>query len=199
MNFEKVEFESSFGVFSQLPESTVPEIAFSGRSNVGKSSLLNKLVNRKSLARVSASPGKTATINFFKLDEIRLADLPGYGYAKVARAEKERWAELMEGYFSSDRNIKLVVQLVDMRRTPTADDFQMMEFMVSRGYEFVIVMTKSDKLNKSERQERLSKIQEELRPICKKEIKTVVFSALSGEGTEELRSVIEEAVSGKDA
>lgn len=198
MNFEKVEFESSFGVFAQLPESTMPEIAFSGRSNVGKSSLLNKLVNRKSLARVSASPGKTATINFFRLENMRLADLPGYGYAKVARAEKERWAELMEGYFSSERNIKLVVQLVDMRRTPTADDFQMMEFMLSKGYEFIIVMTKSDKLNKSERQERISKIREELRTVCDKEIKTVVFSALSGEGIEELRSIIENAVSEKE-
>ena len=148
MNYNNIVFESSFGVSNQLPPSNLPEICFSGRSNVGKSSLINKLVGRKALARVSTKPGKTVTINFFKAGDTRLADLPGYGYAKVSFSEKERWGELMEHYFASSRNIKLVVQLVDMRHPPTKDDLMMMEFLQSTGYEFIVVMTKADKLKK---------------------------------------------------
>lgn len=122
MNFQKVEFELAAGRKDQLPRGELPEIVFSGKSNVGKSSLINKLVNRKALARVSATPGKTATINFYKLPECRLVDLPGYGYARVSKSERDRWASLVEGYFAQDRNIALVIQLVDMRHKPTADD-----------------------------------------------------------------------------
>ena len=129
MNLQTAAFEAAYGTFSQLPPSNLPEIAFSGRSNVGKSSLLNRLFNRKSLARVSSVPGKTVTINFYSVGDVRFVDLPGYGYAKVPKAEKLRWAEMMEGYFNSDRDIKLVVQLVDMRHPPTKDDLQMLAFL----------------------------------------------------------------------
>lgn len=113
MNYHNVVFETSFGKASQLTKSDLVEIAFAGRSNVGKSSLINKIFNRKALARVSAVPGKTATINFFKLENVRFADLPGYGYAKVSHGEKQRWSDLIETYFNSDRRIGLVFQLVD--------------------------------------------------------------------------------------
>ena len=123
MNYNKVEFEAAFGTLKQIPQSDLPEIVFAGRSNVGKSSMLNRIFNRKNLARVSSMPGKTITINFFKVEnDVRIVDLPGYGYAKVAKGEKRRWAEMMEGYFQSPRNIKPVVQLVDMRHKPSEDD-----------------------------------------------------------------------------
>ena len=119
MNYNNAQFETAYGVSSQLPESVDCEIAFAGRSNVGKSSLINKLLNRKKLARISSVPGKTITINFYKVDKIKFVDLPGYGYAKVSFKEKERWSELMESYFNSSRKISLVVQLVDMRHPVT--------------------------------------------------------------------------------
>ena len=119
MNFHIVEFEASYGKSKQIPDSDMPEIVFSGKSNVGKSSLINKILYRKSIARVSATPGKTTTINFFKLNEVRFADLPGYGYAKVSKSEKDRWAELVEGYFAQQRNIALIIQICDIRHSPT--------------------------------------------------------------------------------
>lgn len=190
MNFNATEFEAAFGTFDQLPQSTVPEIAFSGRSNVGKSSLMNKLVNRKNLARVSSVPGKTITINFFKCQGIRLVDLPGYGYAKVSFSEKKRWAEMMEGYFSSDRNIKLVVQLADMRHPLTEDDRSMIEYLEFNGIPYIIALTKSDKLKKTERQKRVMELAQELL-----DFKKAVFipcSAQNGEGIEELKKIIED-------
>lgn len=138
MNYEKAYFEFAAGKLNQLPESTITEIVFSGRSNVGKSSLINKLLNRKSLARVSATPGKTGTINFYNLTDCRLVDLPGYGYAKVSQSEKLRWAELVEGYLSSDRNIKLIVQIIDMRHMPTADDRNMIDYLANSGRDFIV-------------------------------------------------------------
>ena len=115
MNFNDVSFEYAAGTVRQLPKSDMPEVVFSGHSNVGKSSLINKLVQRKALARVSAQPGKTATVNFYRLQEFRMVDLPGYGYAKVSKAEKQRWASLVEGYFSNERNISLIIQIIDIR------------------------------------------------------------------------------------
>ena len=132
MNFQSVEFEAAAGRADQLKKSDLPEIVFSGKSNVGKSSLINKIFNRKSLARVSAVPGKTATINFFRLPECRFVDLPGYGYAKVSQSEKQRWAKLMQGYFDAERNVALVIQILDMRHEPTADDFDMINFLIER-------------------------------------------------------------------
>ena len=191
MNFNSFDFEASYGTSAQLPASDLPEIAFAGRSNVGKSSLLNKVLNRKSLARVSSVPGKTVTINFFKGDGIRLVDLPGYGYAKVSRSEKDRWAELMEGYFKSQRNIKLVVQLVDMRHKPTKDDLTMINFLVETGCPFIIAMTKSDKLNKGEYKAQLEALSREFENLG--DIKLIPFSALNGEGTDEIRKIIEQS------
>ena len=162
MRWENAVFESAAGLSSQLPSSSVPEIVFSGRSNVGKSSLINRLAGRKSLARTSATPGKTATINFYRLDGARLVDLPGYGYARVSDSERRRWSELIEGYFNDDRDVRLVVQLLDIRHTPSKDDFQMLEYMVEREIPFIAVLTKADKLNKTERAQRLAAFEQEL-------------------------------------
>lgn len=189
MKYEKAEFKSAYGTFEQLPVSDLPEIAFAGRSNVGKSSLLNKLFMRKNLARVSSVPGKTITINFYGVDGVNFVDLPGYGYAKVSRSEKQRWAKMMEGYFNSDRNIKLVVQLVDMRHPPTADDIMMMEFLESTGIDFIVVMTKSDKLNKGDYKKRLEKSKEEMNFI---DIEYIIpFSAQTSENIEKIKAIIE--------
>lgn len=192
MRFDKVKYEASYGTAQQLPKSDHIEIAFAGRSNVGKSSMLNKILNRKNLARVSSVPGKTVTVNFFDCDGIKLVDLPGYGYAKVNFNEKKRWADLMEGYFTSERNIRLVVQLTDMRHPVTKDDLDMMRFMQSAGYDFIVVMTKSDKLNKTERNKRLEDIHSELAEFG--DVKIIPFSASNGEGAEEIRKAIEDAV-----
>ena len=190
MKYESFALETSFGRPEQLTASDMPEIAFAGRSNVGKSSLLNKLLSRKNLARVSSVPGKTATINFFRGDGVRFVDLPGYGYAKVSRDEKKRWSDLMERYFRMDRDIRLVVQLVDMRHPVTQDDRQMMEFLTFREIPFVVVMTKCDKLNKTERQKRLAAFAEEI--PCFEAIHAVPFSSMTGEGQDVLRGILEE-------
>ncbi len=187
MNFNKVEFEMAFGTLSQIPDSTIPEIAFAGRSNVGKSSTLNKLFNRKNLARVSSVPGKTITINFFKSEDVRIVDLPGYGYAKVAKGEKRRWAEMMEGYFQTPRNLKLVVQLVDMRHKPSEDDYIMMRFLKECEIPFIVVATKSDKLNKTQYKERVLGLQEELKEFGD-ELKIIPFSSEKGDGLETLKN-----------
>ena len=186
MNFNNIKFETSYGISAQLPETAQVEIAFAGRSNVGKSSLINKLFNRKNLARVSSVPGKTVTINFFDCDGIKIVDLPGYGYAKVSHSEKKRWAELMESYFQSERNIKLVFQLVDMRRPPTEQDFDMMRFLQFNKIPFVVVMTKCDKLNKTEEAKRLEEIKHELAEFGN--IKAIPFSATKGTGVEEIKA-----------
>lgn len=192
MKFDNVSFESAAGFSNQLPVSTLPEIVFSGRSNVGKSSLINKLVNRKALARVSSAPGKTGTINFYRLNEARLVDLPGYGYAKVSYSEKKRWAELVEGYFQQERELRLVIQLVDMRHPPTKDDLHMISYLVDAQIPFVIALTKSDKLNKSERSARLASLQEELGEY--EGVTLIPFSAVNGEGVEEIQEIIGQAV-----
>lgn len=191
MRFDRVKYEASYGTSQQLPESEHIEIAFAGRSNVGKSSMLNKILNRKNLARVSSVPGKTVTVNFFDCDGIKLVDLPGYGYAKVNFNEKKRWADLMEGYFTSDRNIRLVVQLTDMRHPVTKDDLDMMRFMQSAGYNFIVVMTKSDKLNKTERTKRMEAIRTELAEFG--DVQIIPFSASNGEGADAIRKAIEAA------
>lgn len=191
MNFQQVEFELAAGVPGQLPKSTYPEIVFSGRSNVGKSSLINKLVNRKALARTSATPGKTATINFYKLTECRFVDLPGYGYAKVSRAEKERWGNLVDGYFAQKRNIALVLQLVDMRHKPTADDVQMLDFLSASCLPFAVVCTKCDKLNKTETRTQMDLFRQLFNSYG---VKFYPFSAIKGDGVEEIKAKIAASV-----
>lgn len=192
MRFDKTEFAASYGTSNQLPPSDKAEIVFSGRSNVGKSSLINKLFNRKNLARVSSVPGKTITVNFFKGDGVYFVDLPGYGYAKREANEKKRWAELMEGYFHSQRNIALVVQLIDMRHAPSADDMTMLNFLRETKIPFVIALTKCDKLNKSETENRRRAFENELKDYA--DITTVEFSAVKGTGVENLKTAIENAV-----
>ena len=193
MNFNNAIFEKAFGTFEQLDKSDLPEICFSGRSNVGKSSLINKILNRKSIARVSSKPGKTVTINFYKVDNVRLVDLPGYGYAKVPFSEKSRWSDLMEGYFGSGRNIKHVFQLIDMRHPATEFDISMLEFLSHYEIPYTVVLTKADKLNKTETEERLKLIREELGTLGEK-IEIIPFSAQKNYGVEKLREVIENII-----
>lgn len=192
MRFDKVEFTAAYGTSKQLPPSKEAEIVFSGRSNVGKSSLINKLFNRKNLARVSSVPGKTITVNFFKGDGVYFVDLPGYGYAKRDQGERKRWAELMEGYFHSDRNIALVIQLVDMRHSPTADDMMMLNFLRECKIPFVIALTKCDKLNKTETEKRREALEEELKDYA--DITRIEFSAVKGTGVEQVKAAVEAAI-----
>lgn len=149
MNYNKADFIASYGISSQLPESDRPELSFSGRSNVGKSSLINKLCNRKNLARVSSTPGKTATINFYEVDNCYFVDLPGYGYAKVSNADRERWDDLINSYFEAPRHHTLLVQLIDSRHAPSADDLQMLKYLHYHQIPFVVALTKADKLKRA--------------------------------------------------
>ena len=199
MNFNNAVFEMSAGLARQLPESTFPEVVFSGRSNVGKSSLLNKILNRKALARVSATPGKTITINFYKIDDGRLVDLPGYGYAKRSKAETARFSELCEGYFSEERNVALVVQLIDMRHPASQDDMNMIRFLCDYGFPFVLVLTKSDKLNKTETAARLADFEKQFSEY--ENLTMIPFSSKNGQGADEIKRVISECVAdcGADA
>lgn len=190
MNFNLAAFEASYGLFSQIPPCSSIEIAFAGRSNVGKSTLINKIMNRKSLARISAVPGKTATINFYKVDSIRIVDLPGYGYAKVAKSEKHRWADLIEGYLDSERNLRLIFLLIDMRHAPSKDDLQMIHYLIERELPFVIILTKADKLKPTERKRRMAAFAEEI-PYFN-DIHIVPFSSMTREGVEEIRAMITE-------
>lgn len=192
MRFDQVTYEASYGTFKQLPKSTLPEVCFSGRSNVGKSSLINKILNRKQLARVSAQPGKTITINFYKGDGIKLVDLPGYGYAKASNAEKDRWGQMINGYFTSDRNIPLVVQLIDMRHKPSKDDLQMLQFLMETNTTFIVALTKSDKLNKTQYREALADRSSEIAQYGA--IAIIPFSAKTGEGAETIRQFIADSV-----
>lgn len=190
MNYNRASFVTSYGLLSQIPPSEKMEIAFAGRSNVGKSSLLNKLFNRKNLARVSSVPGKTATINFYSVDHVYFVDLPGYGYAKVAKTEKQRWSELMEGYFHSDRDLGLVVQLIDMRHSPTALDLQMIDFLIQSELPFLVVLTKMDKLTGTQRRQRLEALQGEI-PYAD-QITMIPCSSTTGEGIEQLKEILDD-------
>lgn len=190
MNYNKAEFCASYGKFSQIPPPERIEIAFAGRSNVGKSTLINKLFNRKSLARVSSVPGKTATINFYGMENIYFVDLPGYGYAKVSKSEKERWSGLIEGYLNSDRDLRLVFLLVDMRHAPSADDLDMINYLIDTELPFVIVLTKADKLKKTEREKRMAAFRTEI--PCFDDIHVIPFSSQNFEGVEELRQIIDD-------
>lgn len=196
MNYNIAEFERAYGISSQLPPSDAPEIVFTGRSNVGKSSLLNKLFNRNKLARVSSVPGKTITINFYDVDGIKFVDLPGYGYAKLSKQELSRFGELMEGYFQSDRNIALVVQLIDMRHPLTKDDEGMITFLKEMDIPFIIAMTKCDKLKKKAYEERLRLSKQEL--AFAGGVPVVPFSAVTGQGINGIKNYIEQSVMNKE-
>ena len=191
MKFESAYFELAAGTSQQLPASDMPEIVFAGHSNVGKSSLINKILNRKSLARVSSQPGKTATINFYNLDGARLVDLPGYGFARVGASEKKRWAELIEGYFNQERDLRLVVMLIDCRHPASKDDLMMLNYLIDGQFPMKIVLTKVDKLKPTERKKRFDSIPDELDVDIEY---MLPFSAVTGEGAQELKDIIIECV-----
>lgn len=188
LNIQNVKLRISAGQPKQFPRDAVPQVTFSGRSNVGKSSLINTLLGRKSLARVSSAPGKTITVNFYDVDgKLFLVDLPGYGYAKRTFADKQQWSALTDGYFTSNPNIDLlalVIQLIDIRVGITADDEMMIDFLSQSGLPFIIVATKADKPNKTERKKSLDEIASHR---CVPEGTLIIpFSSLSGEGKQEL-------------
>lgn len=190
MKWDQAAFSAAYGLAAQLPQGQCPEIAFAGRSNVGKSTLLNKLFGRRALARVSSVPGKTATVNFYRCGTVDFVDLPGYGYAKTAKSERRRWQELINGYLQQDRDLRAVLLLIDMRHPPTADDIQMTDFLIDTETPFAIVLTKADKLNKSERAARMAALPDELPQFD--DLTVIPFSSVTGEGVEPLRALIEE-------
>ena len=194
MNLNNVTYEMSAGTFQQLPPCTLPEIVFSGRSNVGKSSLINKILNRKNLARVSSQPGKTITINFYKADTARLVALPGYGSAKHSFAERNRWGKMIEKYLASGRDIRLLIQLIDMRHEPTKDDIQMLDYLYQTDMPYMVVLTKADKLNKKEYAQALAMHEEIISRY--NPISIVPFSAVTGAGTEEITCLMISSVDG---
>lgn len=192
INLNKVTLRVSAGTPKQFPADPIPQIAFSGRSNVGKSSLINLLLGRKSLARVSSAPGKTITVNFYDLDsKLFFVDLPGYGFAKRTKEDQARWSGLTDGYFTANRNIdrlKLTVQLVDSRIGPTKDDEMMLDFLARTGIPFLVVATKCDKLNKTERAAAEALLKNH--PLIPGDAPVLFLSAQSGEGKEELKRQI---------
>lgn len=188
LNFNNVIFETSFGAKSKFLKSIGPEFVFVGRSNVGKSSLINKIFNRKHLARVSTTPGKTATINFYRVDNVRFVDLPGYGYAKVSKEKKNSWQELINRYLKDDRDIGLFFQLVDIRHKPTEADVNMINYFIDSQVPFVVILTKADKLSKLQLQKRLKELKIEV--PCGEQVKMIPFSSVTGVGVPEVRSII---------
>ena len=197
MNYNKAAFLASYGISSQLPGSDRPEISFSGRSNVGKSSLINKLCNRKNLARVSSTPGKTATINFYQVDSCYFVDLPGYGYAKVSNADRQRWDELINSYFGAPRSHTLLVQLLDCRHDIGTDDAQMLRYLHYRGIPFVVALTKADKLKKSQLEDTRQAFEEVCRPFGCRAV--VLTSAENGYGIPALQAILDAAVAGQES
>lgn len=190
IHYEQVRYLASYGTVEQLPQSKAPEVSFVGRSNVGKSSLINKLFNRKSLAKVSGKPGKTANINFFEADGIHFVDLPGYGFAQRSQAEKQRWADLIDAYFTSERSHNLVIALVDIRLDAQALDLQMIDYLKGADLPFIIALTKADKLSRQKQQAQLRKL---AAALGVDEMACVVTSAQTGLGIDTLKRFIEQA------
>ena len=200
MIIKSSELETVIGVTTKkMPETLQPEIAFAGRSNVGKSSLINALMNRKRLARVSETPGKTQTINFYHINnEFYFVDLPGYGYAKVSRDFKASWGKMIEGYLKTSKDLKAVFLLLDIRREPNSDDLLMFDWTVNAGFAPVIIATKSDKVKKQEKLRRLKGLRETLGKRLKTdgEIKIIPFSALDKSGREEIYEYLDAIIAG---
>ncbi|MCI9450049.1 MAG: YihA family ribosome biogenesis GTP-binding protein [Clostridiales bacterium] len=188
LNLNKTELKISAGLPSQFPAEKMPQVAFAGRSNVGKSSLINSLLSRKSFARVSSSPGKTITVNFYSVDSaLYLVDLPGYGYAKRSPEEKRRWSALTDGYFTNNPNIdllKLTVCLIDSRIGPTKDDLAMLEFLIASELPHIIVATKFDKLNAAGRRKISEMLEKE--ELCSAADAVIMYSSVNGSGKEDL-------------
>lgn len=193
MVIKSVNLETVCGITSALPRNTKPEIAFAGKSNVGKSSLINALMNRKSLARTSAQPGKTQTINFYNInDAMYLVDLPGYGYAKVSQEEKEKWGKMIENYLHKSRQLKAVFLLIDIRHEPSANDKIMYDWITYQGYEPVIIATKADKISRSQVAKQLQVIQNKLK--LSPGTKIYPFSAQTKQGREDIWEAMENLV-----
>ncbi len=193
MKIKSVNLELVCGPTSRLPHHTLPEIAFAGKSNVGKSSLINTLINRKSYAKTSSTPGKTQTLNFYNVNgAFYLVDLPGYGFAHAPEAEKARWGKLIDRYLDTSGQLRAVFLLIDLRHDPTANDRQMYEWILSRGYEPVIIATKADKLKRSQIQKQVKAVREGLG--MPEEGTIIPFSAVTGQGREEIWNLIESFV-----
>ena len=193
MVIKNVELEIVCGVTSKIPDTDLPEVAFAGKSNVGKSSLINGLMNRKSLARTSSQPGKTQTINFYNINKFMyLVDLPGYGYAKVSENEKKKWGKMIENYLHTSKQLKAVFLLIDIRHEPSANDKMMYEWIVYQVYDPIIVATKLDKIKRSQIQKSVKMVKEGLN--VKPGTKIIPYSALTKQGRDEIWELMDELV-----
>lgn len=191
MNVTKAELETVCGITSVLPKNIQPEFAFSGKSNVGKSSLINALIKRKSLARTSSQPGKTQTINFYHLnDSIYFVDLPGYGYARVSQEIKAKWGKMIEKYLRTSSQLKMVFLLIDIRHEPSANDKNMYEWIVYNGFKPVIIATKLDKINRSQKDKQVKLIRQGLG--CGSDTTIIPFSSVTKQGFDEIWNLIDE-------
>ena len=191
MVIKKVNLDIVVGVTSTLPETSFPEVAFAGKSNVGKSSLINALMNRKSYARTSSQPGKTQTINFYNINqELYLVDLPGYGYAKVSEQEKKKWGQMIERYLHQSKQLRAVFLLIDIRHAPSANDKMMYDWILSQGYHPIIIATKLDKLKRSQVQKQIKVVRQGL-GLSKDSI-LIPFSAVTKQGRDEIWDLAEE-------
>lgn len=193
MIIKKVDLETVCGITSTLPKNTKPEIAFAGKSNVGKSSLINALMNRKSFARISATPGKTQTINFYNInDELYLVDLPGYGYAKVSQSEKEKWGKMIERYLHTSQQLKAVFLLIDIRHEPSANDKMMYDWIVSQGCHPIIIATKLDKLKRSQVDKHVKMVRKGLGLPAGTRL--IPFSSVTKQGRDDIWNLVENEV-----
>ena len=197
MIIKNVNLETVCGITSNMPDNSLPEIAFAGKSNVGKSSLINGIMNRKSLARTSSQPGKTQTINFYNVNEaFYLVDLPGYGYAKANESVKAQWGKMIEGYLRSSRQLRAVFLLIDIRHEPSANDRQMYQWICHQGYHPIIIATKMDKLNRSQIPKAVKTVREGLE--TEKDTVIIPFSAQTKQGREEIYDVIDSLLAGEE-
>lgn len=190
INYQLARFEASYGTVESIPEPTQPEVSVAGRSNVGKSSLLNKLFGRKNLVKVSSTPGKTCNVNFFDVDGITFVDLPGYGFARVSKSEKDRWSNLIGGYFELERSFNLVLSLVDIRHEAQKLDRQMIAFLQDAGLPYLVVLTKGDKLSRNKQNAQAALLSKQLE-VPRDQM--IITSSETGQGIDELKSRIAEA------
>ena len=190
MIIRNINLETVCGITSKLPENTLPEIAFAGKSNVGKSSLINALMNRKSYARISATPGKTQTINYYNInEELYYVDLPGYGFAKVTQSVKEKWGHMIENYLQTSKQLKMVFLLIDIRHKPSKNDVMMYDWILHNGYRPVIIATKLDKLKRSQKDKQIKIVKEGLGVLPGTVV--IPFSSVTKQGRDEIWELVE--------